>query len=814
MSSEKIIDYASGLSIKSTPEEIDATQPLSKELIEIFGYKKKDLVTRPQQRITTPGGGTAYFADIVVKENNRIKIVCECKRQNVNEGRKQLEKYLNLTEAIYGIWFNGTQRIYLKKIFNNNKIEGYKEIISIPFKGKTTIKNIKKLDLKGYDNLINIFREIHSYISTNEVGKNTGIEIAENFIKILFCKIYDERFKKDNDLLSFYFQNGDTEDQVAKRISNLFETVKKQYSKVFEKNEKIDLSNKTIAYIVTRLNFISLMKSSRDAISNAFEVFVGNALKGEQGQFFTPRNVVRFILNLITTKYKKINDQTIVADPACGTGGFIVEALEMIWKDIKLNNSDLESVSFRKNDVAQKNIFGFDINSFVAKVTKAYMCIMGDGTSNVYKTNSLKDLKKYYGTIDLVITNPPFGKKIKIEDKEILDKYSLSKMNNSGYLSATTKTNPEILFIELCIKLLKENGVMAIVLPEGIFVNPTYKYIRKFVWDNGEILSIVSIPTETFKPHTGIKTSILIFRKTSNKTSNQVRFFDVRKIGHDKNGKILYKYDKFGDNLKNERGEFIVDDELQDLLNESWNNRLYNEGSKLKTFIVPNSKIHKKNIWLYPKYYSDYLSDFEKYSYDNLKNYVFTIQEMIDKEIIEKTPKNLLPTGMGVESHMYDKNGEIPFIRTSDLKNLEIVRNPQKYISMQHYNEIKHKCDIKPYDILFAKDGDHLVGETAIIVPGEEKMIIQSHIYKIRVLKNEYGITSFNLLKALNEEQTIKQIKSLILVQGTIPSISQNIYEVKLKFSKNRNSLRAQHNEWKNMLNTKYMIKNKIKVKW
>lgn len=813
MPKEKIIDYISGKQIISTPEEREATQPLSKELCKIFGYEKKDLITRPQFRIETPGKGAIYYPDIVVKENGKIKIICECKQKNNFEGKKQLEKYMNLTEADYGIWFNGKERLYIKKRFKNGKIWGYDDVASIPLKGRTSIDNFKKKDLKSYDNLINIFKEMHSYISVTEVGENTGIKIAENFIKILFCKIYDERYKKDNDLLSFYCSQDDTETIVANRIKKLFKEVKEKYDKVFSESDEIKFSEKTIFYVVRGLRFISLMKSSRDAIANAFEVFVGKALKGDRGQFFTPRNVIRFMLSIVW-RYKKINHNIKIMDPACGTGGFIIEALKDVWDDFEKDNNDLKSLNIAKMNFAKNNIFGIDINSFVAKVTKAYMCIMGDGTSNVDNKNSLNDLDNHFEKIDLIITNPPFGKKIKIEKSSILEKYELSKMNNNG-VKRISKTNPEILFIELCIKLLKKDGVMGIVLPEGIFVNHTANYIRKFILKHGEILAIISMPSETFQPNTGIKTSILIFRKTKNKSNEYIRFFDIKKIGHDKKGKVLYKYDKYGDIVRNDKGENIIDDELNDLLNKSLKKVLYNESAKLRTFIVPTLKVLNDDIWLYPKYYSNYLRKTEKYNFDEKKYNIFTIRELLDLNIIQKSSKSgLLPSGIGVESNLYDENGKIPFIRTSDLKNLEITRNPQKFISEEHYRKIKDKYDIKPYDILLAKDGNHLIGEAAMIMKGEENIVLQSHIYKIRVLKNKYGISAFNMMSALNKDETLDQIKSLVFVQGTIPTLSKHIYTIKLKFPKHKNDLQIISDEWRQILEIRYKLKNKIKVKW
>ncbi|MFJ1522563.1 class I SAM-dependent DNA methyltransferase [Spiroplasma sp. ald] len=302
------------------------------------------------------------------------------------------------------------------------------------------------------------------------------------------------------------------------------------------------------------------MESQRDSIADAFEVFIGNALKGEHGQFFTPRNVIRFILKYLDKNFISINSNIKIMDPACGTGGFIVEALDFVWKKINISNKNELQKKEEQLNFAQTKIYGIDKDKFVAKVTKAYMCILGDGTSNVMNKDSLQSLEEHYDTVDLLLTNPPFGKKIKIKNNEILNNYSLKSNGSKG-------TNPEVLFIELSVKLLKENGIMVIVVPEGIIGNYNDKYIRKFLNNNGKIISIVSLPIETFKPHTGIKSSIIIFQKYKIFKDYNTVLIDIKKIGNDKNGKTLYKINDFGEPLKDKEGHFIVDDEMDNFYN-------------------------------------------------------------------------------------------------------------------------------------------------------------------------------------------------------------------------------------------------------
>src|SRR5699024_8743230 len=175
----------------------------------------------------------------------------------------------------------------------------------------------------------------------------------------------------------------------------------------------------------------SLMDSSRDAIGDAFEVFIGHALKGGQGQFFTPRNVIKMIIEIIDPS---IEDK--ILDPACGSGGFLVESLRYIWDKVEKDGAELNwpdsEIEIEKQKVAIKNIRGIDKDYFLSKVAKAYMALLGDGRGGVFCENSLGEYSSWHnktrneikpGTLDVIVTNPPFGSKIPITGTETLNQY-------------------------------------------------------------------------------------------------------------------------------------------------------------------------------------------------------------------------------------------------------------------------------------------------------------------------------------------------------------------------------------------------------
>lgn len=234
---------------------------------------------------------------------------------------------------------------------------------------------------------------------------------------------------------------------------------------------------------MAQLQPFCIKDSQRDAIGDAFESFIDYTTKGSQGQFFTPRNVVRLIVNIASLSYK---DKII--DPACGTGGFLIEALKSEWQSIRMRAQSLgwpeKEIYAEEQRIAIKNIRGIDKDSFLGKVAKAYMALMDDGRGGIFCENSLiapsqwsskaqEDIRE--GSFDVVLTNPPFGKKLKIDESEILSLYDLGRKWKKDENGIYERTNllmdaqpPQILFIERCLNLLSEGGRMCFISPETI----------------------------------------------------------------------------------------------------------------------------------------------------------------------------------------------------------------------------------------------------------------------------------------------------------------------------------------------------------
>ncbi len=558
-----IIDFISGQEVKETPEEIEAVQVFARQLVEDYGYPKDHIQTRPQFRVKVRPSDTKkeYPVDIAVfpndkKQEDDIYIIVECKKKNRKDGKTQLQDYLRFSKAFLGVWFNGDERLFLRKVEKDGRIE-FEEIPNIPQFGQRVedIGKFRRKDLKPTHNLKATFKAIRNHLAANTVGATRDEVLAQQLINLIFCKIYDERFTEPNDIVTFRAGVDEEAKDIKERILDLFDKVKRKYKEVLDDSDTITLDANSVAYVVGELQNYCLIEAERDIIADAFETFIGHALKGGQGQFFTPRNVVKMMVDILDP-----DDEDLIIDPACGSGGFLIEALRHVWRKLDAEGEkyhwNSENLKEEKMEFALNRIRGIDKDYFLAKVAKAYMAIVGDGKSGIFCEDSLENPRNWdsktkekihLGDFSVLLTNPPFGSKIPVRGEEKLKQFELGhkwKFNKQtgqwerGKLK--DKEAPQILFIERCLQLLKDGGRMAIVLPDGIFGNESLGYIRNWLLKQGRIVAVIDVPLETFMPNTSTKTTIMIFQKLSEakiKKDYPVFMAVAETCGHDRRGK-------------------------------------------------------------------------------------------------------------------------------------------------------------------------------------------------------------------------------------------------------------------------------------
>ncbi|NVM03510.1 MAG: N-6 DNA methylase [Candidatus Helarchaeota archaeon] len=613
-----------------------------------------------------------------------------------------------------------------------------------------------KKDLKPatVDELKSAFEKCHNYIYANE-----GLlkeKIFNEILKLIFIKMVDE--KSNQTYTNFYINDiefeelkGGKKSQFSKRIIELFEKVKSQFSDIFQDpNEKINLKPLTLGFIINQLQNYSLIKTPVDVKGIAFQTFVYAHQRGERGEFFTPIPVINLILKIINPK-----ENEKIIDPACGSGGFLVGT-------VKLTNKNIQKQS-------EFEIWGVDINPDLIKVAKMQMILNDVAHNHIFTANSLLS-QNNLESFDVLMTNPPFGSKGKISDNQILKGFELGykwsqKEGKWKKGKLVDGQAPEVLFIERCLQFLKNGGRMAIVLPGGILENPSQKYIRKFIRNKAKVLAIIKLPQETFIPYgTGISASILFLQKLSPhqikeeiQKNYKIFFGIIENIGYEgtKIGKLVYKRNEKGEIIKDEKGVSIINEDITEIT------EAYKDFIESKQFVNSN-KIFLRN-------YNEIKGRFDPKFY---------------QPMYKELRKNLL------------KAGAVPLEKVVNIisKKAQILRNPEaliKYIEIGDINTISSELisynEMKVYEApsrasYEVRKGD-LITAVAGVSTGTKKhasayiteefdgCICTNGFRVLRTKNEELNLDPFYLLYFLRSKEFLMQMYRY-RTGATIPAVS------------------------------------------
>lgn len=591
----KVLDFVDGLTQRNeTPEEY-VRQEIAKSLVREYGYPKDCVQVEFTLRlgVRRPRADLAIFNKGDPHSQERVRLIVECKSQKFKssdrkEGVGQLQGYMAACpNAMFGMWTNGVERFCFRQL-NLDGVISFEEIADIPPYGvdfdEVERPRFDQLKAASSDALLFAFRRCHDYIAGNQ-----GLQKPEAFwelLKVIFCKIHDER---GSDRVEFYATSKDRIGlnghlKVKRRLEALFSQVKAEFPTIFRQNEEFDLNPGVAAYIVSQLQLYSLLESDIDVKGRAYEEIVGSNLRGDRGEFFTPRNVCQMAVAMLDP-----GERDIIIDPACGTGGFLITAMNYVIEKIRVAEQakwgDVERAETatrqRIQRFAQSYILGMDLNPSLVKASKMNMVMNNDGAGGLYQANSLRSpatwtdelrARNIFDSIDILFANPPFGSKIPVDDPSILEVYDLGHVwSYDGNADRWTKTKnvhksqpPEILFIERCVRLLKPGtGRCAIVLPDGILGSPGLGYVRDWILRNTRVLASVDLHPDSFQPHVSIQTSVLVLqRKTDAEIAleaaagvlNDYSIFMAvaNHIGHDKRGNVTYVRDELGNEIVEE----------------------------------------------------------------------------------------------------------------------------------------------------------------------------------------------------------------------------------------------------------------------
>lgn len=597
----KTLDFIDGKTQRrETPEEY-VRQEIAKSMVREYAYAKVDIEVEFTLRVGTrkPRADLVIFPPGTAHTQENAFAVLECKAPTIKSSDKkdgvgQLQSYLAVCpNALYGMWANGQERFCYRRVVKAGKV-AYEEVPDIPSFGRTDDEaerpRFDQLKPATSDALLFAFRRCHNYIAGNQ-----GLQKPQAFwelLKLIFCKIHDERH---NDEVQFYTAamerhgvNGPL--KAAKRIEGLFAQVKDDYPTIFKASDTIDLKPVVQAYLVSQLQIYSLLESDIDVKGRAYEEIVGSNLRGDRGEFFTPRNICRMAVEMLDPNEKKL-----ILDPACGTGGFLITAMNHVIE--KLRTAEMakwgnkieraeKAIRERVRKFAENSIVGIDFNPELVKASKMNMVMNNDGAGGLFQGNSLEspatwqnELRDYelIGNVDLLFTNPPFGSKIPITDAAVLEQFDLGhawsydKADDVWRMGDAIQKSqpPEILFIERCVRFLKPGtGRAAIVLPDGILGAPGLGYVRQWILKHARVLASIDLHPDTFQPFVSIQTSVLVLERKSDtlvaaeENSGKMSVYDVfmalaNHVGHDKRGNTTYVRDRAGNEIVEESDEYI-----------------------------------------------------------------------------------------------------------------------------------------------------------------------------------------------------------------------------------------------------------------
>jgi type I restriction enzyme M protein len=531
----------------------------------------------------------AKAADIVVYKKDKITpyIIVEVKSPTEKKGHEQLKTYLNAEGSEIGVWSNGNERVILYRPYPR---EFDDSLSDIP-RADQTIDDLfevakKWADLNPHFDFIKIVQRMEELALAG-----SGANVFEEIFKIIYAKLYDEKMARERrEGGQVLFRKYRDPDRTYAVINDeLFQNAVKEWPDTFEPTDRIRLSPDRLNICVGFIENIRLFETGQgeyEIIDSAFEYLITEVSRGKKGQYFTPRHVVKMCVRMLDPK-----EDEYVIDPACGSGGFLLHAMYHVWEHLKTEAA--------RKDYAVKYLFGLDFDDNMRRISQALMLIAGDGRHHIFKRDSLdardwqrpesedarvalkpllarlgnavddRENQKTYRHLgfDILLTNPPFAG----ENPEagLLRQYELAR-KDGGKLRNNVERH--ILFIERALDMIRPGGRLAIVLPQGVLNNTQMEYIREFLFGKARVLAVVGLHGNTFKPHTGTKTSVLFLQKWSEgeKPPKDYPIFMAvsKRGGKDTSGDYIYKKDAAGNYVHDTKGRKVLDHDLDEIADE------------------------------------------------------------------------------------------------------------------------------------------------------------------------------------------------------------------------------------------------------
>lgn len=519
---------------------MDVIFKLISPILEKLGYKE-DIKGEIEHEKSVPIGNHKYvYPDIVVNIDKIPVMVIDGKApsENLDLYERQIISYGLLLKTPYSVLSNGTTlRVYETQSENViwdrpiSESPGFLSKDNLVRKVGKTIETITEERLELARKTLLVFAGIEEFSSVlskcediiRDVDGLTGADAFDEISKLLFAKMYFEKKYPNGNVNPFSVEGMKNNGGANYVRSYLFHQARNENEDIFKGDEEIKLKDESVEKLVESLQDYTLVKTDVDVKGRAFEIFLGKTFTGGLGQFFTPRSIVRFAVQFADPEINTLfgenkDDPYLILDPACGSGGFLIEVFKAVQE--KISRQPEEKMNSLYNRLSTKQIFGTDINERLVRVAKMNMVLHGDGHGEIYQANGIdKSSHIEEGKFDLVITNPPFGNR---DSGKILEQYELGAHEEKALKGQLR----EILFVEKCLRYLKPGGELAILLPDGILNNENLTYVRDYIRKNAIIKAVISLPDRAFKASgANSKTSLLFLKKRVSKNDEQLPIF-------------------------------------------------------------------------------------------------------------------------------------------------------------------------------------------------------------------------------------------------------------------------------------------------
>ena len=792
--SKKKINEEISRNLKSGPEQELVVGPLVQLLVDrgwdlgqIYFGKNEWKVPKSPSEASKRDAGHAYDffpVDIAVfgspslsGDYKHLLFIIECKQPDITVGISQLETYLSLEPHVQlGIWANNAS-LSAESFFVYKTAKGLlpakkmtvKALPSIGDDLRPTAQHLTFSDLivPSEDVLYNVFSELLDEVVARDSKVTRREEQLDQLCNLILLKLNSDKEAKLDSKKEVSFRVQATESETAKHVKALFSGFISVYPDIFvsDSDKEIRLNTSSIYGVVEKIAKYNFIDVGPNAVSYAFQVLRSAALKQQEGQYFTPHQVIEAAIKLVG-----INLDDIIIDPACGTGGFLIECL--MYLKSKFPRSETEISRW-----AQLRLFGIDKDAIGIKLTKAIMQILGDGSAHcvcgdsvlthTWPSNFPHLMSNLFvnGRFTKIFTNPPFGAPLKVKYSDA-KKAGLSIVN---YVDPGLDIELGLTMFNRCCDLLKPKGILCIVLPETYFFSPSYKYVRDWVQERMKPICVANVPMDAFQGFCRAKTNLYVFEKLEDDKSNldikkdKVDFINPQTCGIYKNGSTRFVVDANGKRTS------VVDNQLLEQASA------YGKSHKARCVYKAKLKETYDKEVLVPQYYDSSLQA----PFDALLSKIgcqrVTIGELCDKGLIR------VLSGHGSPSNDL-RNGDIPYVKVSDIRNLRINVNPTNLVPLelakQFWKTSDGQSNLKAWDLISPSRASSNIGEFAVLLPGEEQIVVTKEVFIIRQTEIESFYTPFYLLWALSLKEVRRQWQRISLMQTNREDVGNRFREI------------------------------------